>query len=205
MGCFSHFFSYLLAKKIDLCYSIIRNKIKIEGVKMDLRDIKELLKDISKYIVIAVLVLLLVIYVVSLQQVVGPSMSPNYQDGDILILNKLHYKIHNPKRFEVVAIKYNDTKYFIKRVIGLPGETISYQNGILYVNGEVVEEKFKTTTTADFSLEDLGYETIPKDYYLVVGDNRENSLDGRSKEVGLIHKKEFIGKVSFRIWPFRRK
>ncbi len=172
---------------------------------MDLRDIKELLKDISKYIAIAVLVLLLVIYVVSLQQVVGPSMSPNYQDGDILILNKLHYKIHNPKRFEVAAIKYNDTKYFIKRVIGLPGETISYQNGILYVNGEVVEEKFKTTTTADFSLEDLGYETIPKDYYLVVGDNRENSLDGRSKEVGLIHKKEFIGKVTFRIWPFRRK
>ncbi len=172
---------------------------------MDLRDIKEFLKDTTKYIVIAVLVLLLVIYVVSLQQVVGPSMSPNYQDGDILILNKLHYKLHKPKRFEVVAIKYKDTKYFIKRVIGLPGETISYKDGILYVNGKVVEEKFKTTTTADFSLESLGYETIPEDYYLVVGDNRENSLDGRSKEVGLIHKKDFIGKVVFRIWPFRRK
>ncbi len=90
-------------------------------------------------------------------------------------------------------------------MIGLPGETISYQDGTLYVNGEKVEEKFKTTKTADFSLDSLGYETIPEDYYLVVGDNRENSLDGRSKEVGLIHKKEFIGKVAFRIWPFRRK
>lgn len=172
---------------------------------MDFRDVKELLKDTTKYIVIAVIVLLLVIYVVSLQQVVGPSMSPNYRDGDILILNKLHYRLKNPKRFEVVAVKYKDTKYFIKRVIGLPGETIVYRDGILYVNGEVVEEKFKTTTTADFSLEVLGYETIPEDYYLVVGDNRENSLDGRSKEVGLIHKNEFIGKVIFRIWPFRRK
>ncbi len=70
---------------------------------MDLRDIKELVKDTTKYIIIAILVLLIVIYVVSLQQVVGPSMYPNYQDGDILILNKLHYKLKNPKRFEVVA------------------------------------------------------------------------------------------------------
>lgn len=172
---------------------------------MDFRDIKEFVKDTAKYIAIAIFVLLLVIYVVSLQQVVGPSMSPNYRDGDILILNKLHYKLHNPKRFEVVAVKYKDTKYFIKRIIGLPGENISYKDGILYVNGEVVEEKFKTTTTADFSLSVLGYETIPEDYYLIVGDNRENSLDGRSKEVGLIHKKDLIGKVAFRIWPFRRK
>lgn len=172
---------------------------------MDLRDVIEFLKDTTKYIVIAIIVLLLVIYVVSLQQVVGPSMNPNYKDGDILILNKLHYRLNKPKRFDVVAVKYKDTKYFIKRVIGLPGETVAYQNGILYINGEVVEEKFETTKTDDFSLDMLGYETIPDGYYLVVGDNRANSLDGRSKEVGLIHEKEFIGKVLIRIWPFRRK
>lgn len=172
---------------------------------MDFRDIKELVKDVAKYIMIAIIALLLILYVVSLQQVVGPSMYPNYQDGDILILNKLHYRIKRIERFDVAAIKYNDTKYFIKRVIGLPGETIAYQNGDLYVNGEIVEERFQTTKVDDFSLEDLGYEKIPDDYYLVVGDNRENSLDSRSKEVGLIHKKDFIGKVLFRIWPFKRK
>ena len=172
---------------------------------MDFRDIKELIKDTAKYIIIAIVALLLMLYVVSLQQVVGPSMYPNYQDGDILILNKLHYRIKKIKRFDVVAIKYNDTKYFIKRVIGLPGETITYQNGDLYVNGSLVNENFETTRVADFSLEDLGYEKIPDNYYLVVGDNRENSLDSRSKEVGLIPKKDFIGKVSFRIWPFKRK
>ncbi len=172
---------------------------------MDLRSIKEFIKDTIKYIVIAVLVLLLIIYVVSLQQVVGPSMSPNYQDGDILILNKLQYRLTKPTRFDVVAVKYKDTKYFIKRVIGLPGETIAYQNGILYVNGKKVEEKFKTTETKDFTLKDIGYEKIPEGFYLVVGDNRANSLDGRSKEVGLISEEDFIGKVFLRIWPFRRK
>lgn len=172
---------------------------------MDLRDIKEWIKDTAKYMIIAVLVLLTVIYIVSLQQVVGPSMNPNYKDGDILILNKLYYHLKKPARFDVVAVKYKDTKYFIKRVIGLPGETVTYRDGILYINDKVVEEKFETTKTEDFSLETLGYEKIPENYYLIVGDNRENSLDGRSKEVGLIHKKDFIGKVAFRIWPFRRK
>ena len=173
---------------------------------MDLRDIKEFLLDTTKYVGIAVIVLLLVIYVVSLQQVVGPSMSPNYQDGDILILNKLNYKLVSPKRFDVVAIKYKDTKYFIKRVIGLPGESIKYQDGILYIDGEAIEEKFDLMSkTEDFSLETLGYETIPDDYYFVIGDNRGDSLDSRFKEVGLIHKNDFIGKVLFRIWPFKRK
>lgn len=173
---------------------------------MDLRSLRELLKDVIKYAVIVVIVLILILYVVSLQQVVGPSMNPNYYDGDVLILNKLHYRLYKPKRFEVAAIKYNDTKYFIKRVIGLPGEHISYKDGTLYVNGEIIEEKFKTEIMdEDFDLNSLGYEVIPDNYYLVVGDNRSNSLDSRSKEVGLISKKEFIGKVLFRIWPFRRK
>lgn len=173
---------------------------------MDLRDVKELVKDIMKYAIVAILVLLLIIYVVSLQQVVGPSMQPNYQDGDILVLNKLHYRVQSPKRFDVAVIKYQDTKYFIKRIIGLPGETVSYQNGILYINGEQVEEDFSITgVTSDFSLENLGYDVIPEGYYFVVGDNRENSLDSRSIEVGLIKEEDFIGKVAFRIWPFRRK
>ncbi len=174
---------------------------------MDLRDVKEFLKDTAKYIAIAVAVLLLITYVISLQQVVGDSMNPNYQDGDILLLSKIHYHLRKPKRFEVVAIKYQNTKYFIKRVIGLPGEKVQYQDGILYINGEALDENFKKMDeTEDFSLSDLDIENevIPEGYYLVVGDNRGNSLDSRFKEVGLIHESEFIGKVLFRIWPLRK-
>lgn len=170
---------------------------------MDLRSLKELFKDVAKYIIIAVIVLLLILYVVSLQQVVGPSMNPNYQNGDILILNKLHYKLKKPKRFEVAVINSKTEKYFIKRVIGLPGEHIAFKDGNLYVNGNIIEQKFKYEETNNFDLKELGYDVIPDGYYFVVGDNRPNSEDSRT--IGLINKKDFIGKVMFRIWPFRRK
>lgn len=170
-----------------------------------MRTVKEFLKDSAKYIIIIIVVLLIVTYIVSLQQVVGPSMTPNYVDGDILILNKLYYHLKKPKRFEVVAIKYDDSKYFIKRVIGLPGEHVAYKDGILYIDGVEVNEKFnKVDSIDDFDLKKLGYDVIPDDYYFVVGDNRTDSLDSRYKEVGLINKKDFIGKIVIRIWPFRK-
>lgn len=168
-----------------------------------MRDLKELTKDIIKYAIVIIIALLLMLYVVSLQQVVGPSMNPNYYDGDLLILNKLHYRLQKPKRFEVAVIKYEGTKYFIKRVIGLPGEHIAFKDGNLYINGQLVEQKFKYEETKDFDLKDLGYDEIPDGYYFVVGDNRPNSEDSRT--IGLISKKDFIGKVMFRIWPLKRK
>ena len=170
-----------------------------------MRDLKELTKDILKYAFIILVALLLMVYVVSLQQVVGPSMNPNYYDGDILVLNKLHYRMKSPKRFEVAVIKFEGTKYFIKRVIGLPGEHVAYKDNKLYINGNLVEEKFKKDVTKDFDLNELGFDVIPEGYYLVVGDNRNNSEDSRSKKVGLISIKDFVGKVAFRIWPLRRK
>lgn len=172
---------------------------------MDWRDIKEFTKDMIKYCGIALIVLLLVLYVISLQQVIGPSMNPNYQEGDILLLNKIQYRLFKPKRFEVVAVESKQTKYFIKRVIGLPGETVEYKNNVLYINGTEVKESFKRyTSTPDFALETLGVQVIPEGKYLVVGDNRGNSLDSRYPEVGLIDLKDFTGKVMFRLWPFRK-
>lgn len=170
-----------------------------------MRDIKELTKDILKYAFIIIVALLLMLYVVSLQQVVGPSMNPNYYDGDLLVLNKLHYRLQKPKRFEVVVIKSKLEKYMIKRVIGLPGEHVAFKDGKLYINGELIDQKFKYEETNDFNIKELGYDVIPDGYYFVVGDNRPNSSDSRYKEVGLISKKDFVGKVMFRIWPLKRK
>ena len=98
-------------------------------------------------------------------------------------------------------ILISKAKYLIKRVIGLPGDKIEYKDNVLYVNGEKIKEDFlnKNIKTENFSLASLGYQKIPKDMYLVLGDNREDSLD--SREIGLIKKKDILGKVSLKIWP----
>ena len=169
---------------------------------MDFRDIKEFFKDVFGYIIVIIIVLLIVIYVVTLQQVVGPSMQPTLNEGDILILNKFHYKLFDVKRNDIVSLKYDGSKYLIKRVIGLPGESIYYKDNVLYVNGIAYKENIvENLKTDDFSLIDLGYEKIPENMYLVLGDNRANSLDSRNKEVGLITKDDIIGKVFIRVWP----
>jgi signal peptidase I len=171
---------------------------------MDFRNIKEFTKDMLKYIFTIFVVIFIIVYIVTIQQVVGSSMQPTISDQDIVILNKVHYRFFNIKRFDVVSLKYNNTKYLIKRVIGLPGDKIEYRDNQLYINGKEVTEGFLKTdaTTKDFSLETLGYEKIPDDMYLVLGDNRENSLD--SREIGLVKKKDIIGKVSLKIWPINK-
>ena len=169
---------------------------------MDFRGIKEFFKDILKYIIVIVVVLIIVLYVVTLQQVVGPSMQPTLNEGDVLILNKFHYYLFDVKRNDVVSLKYDGSKYLIKRIIGLPGESIYYKDNILYINDNPYKENIDDgLVTEDFNLKDLGYDVIPEDMYLVLGDNRGNSLDSRNKEVGLIKKEDIIGKVFIRIWP----
>ena len=168
---------------------------------MDFREIKEFLSDTFKYIIVIILVLILAIYVISLSQVVGNSMSPNYNDGDVVFVSKIHYKISTIQRNDIISFKNEDTRYLIKRVIGLPGEHIKYKYGNLYVNNEIYHDDF-SKVTADFDLIELGYDTIPEDKYLVLGDNREVSND--SRRIGLIDKKNIKGSTSIRIWPITR-
>lgn len=173
---------------------------------MDWLDVKEFLKDTFKYIVFIIAVLVIAIYVVGLQQVVGPSMSNTLNNGDIVILDKLSYRFTDIKRGDIVALYYADTKYLIKRVIGLPGDTIEFQDNKLYINNAYYDESYLNDSiyTDDFTLNDLGYTTIPKDMYFVLGDNRGDSMDSRDSEVGLINKKDILGKVRIQIWPFNK-
>lgn len=167
---------------------------------MDLRDFIEFIKDISKYIIVIIIVLLLFIFVIGLQQVVGPSMSPNLEEGNVIIINKLIYRLKDISRNDVIVLS-QDEKYMIKRVIGLPGEFVEYKDNYVLINGVKYKEAFinENIKTEDFSIKDLGYDVIPNNMYLVLGDNRENSLDSRS--YGLISKKQVIGKAWLRIWP----
>lgn len=170
---------------------------------MDWLDIKEFIKDSTKYILTVILVLVIIIYVASVQQILGPSMEPTLNDGDIVLLNKFQYHLFSVKRNQIVALNYEDTKYMVKRIIGLPGEKIEYKDNTLYINDKPYEEEFlKDVKTNDFSIKDLGYDVIPEDMYLVLGDNRENSMD--SRDFGLISKEDIIGKVSIRIWPLNK-
>ena len=163
---------------------------------MDLRGIVEFFKDTFKYVVVAVLVFLLFIFVIGLQQVVGPSMMPTYKEGNVIVVNKLFYKFAKVKRGDIIVLSESE-KYMIKRVIGLPGEVIEYKNNRLYVNGVEQEEAYLGD---DVYTDDFTSKLIPEGEYLVLGDNRGDSQD--SRDYGFIAKKQIIGKVWFKVWPF---
>lgn len=172
---------------------------------MDYRDIIEFFKDTFKYLIVLVVVLVIAIYVFTFQQIVGPSMTPTLNDGEIAILNKIVYKVGKIKRNDIVALKLDDGKFMVKRIIGLPGETIEYKNNILIINGDRFRETYlNNVETADFKLSDLGYDVIPDNMYLVLGDNRSDSMDSRDKRVGLIEKSHIVGRVKIRIWPLNK-
>ena len=162
---------------------------------MDFRGIVEFFRDTFKYIVAAIFIFLIFIFVIGLQQVVGPSMSPTYKEGNVIVVNKMAYKIGKVKRGDIIILS-TEEKYMIKRVIGLPGETISYKDNKLHVNGMEINEDYLKD---DVYTEDFTSRVIPEDSYLVLGDNREDSED--SRDYGFITKKQIIGKAWFKIWP----
>ena len=163
---------------------------------------KYFIKEILPYILIIIVVVLIRTFIATPVIVSGDSMKPNLHDGEMLIVKKIGYKGDNIKRFDIVVIK-EDNDEIIKRIIGLPGEHISYKSNKLYVNDKLVEQDFKFYDTNDFNLEEIcTCSTIPKGKYLVLGDNRPVSKDSRM--IGLIEEKEIFGKAIFRIWPISK-
>ncbi len=164
---------------------------------------KAKLKELTPYITILLLVIITKVFVVTPIRVNGPSMEPTLYEKDIMILNKTAYYFADPKRFDIVVVTTADN-YLIKRVIGLPGEKITYKDHALYVNDKLVEEpkKVKRKETEDFTTSELGSEVIPEDCYLVMGDNRGASYDSRA--LGFIEKSQIQGRTSLTILPFSR-
>lgn len=161
---------------------------------------KRIFKEIIEYVLLILLVIIIRTFIVTPIKVEQNSMYPTLKPNDIMILNKIGYKLNGVNRFDIVVIKYED-EYLIKRVIGLPNEVIEYKNNKLYVNSSLIDEKFIKVETEDFTLEDIGVTKIPNNKYLVLGDNRGKSID--SRVFGLIDKDMIQGKTNLIIFPFK--
>ena len=136
-------------------------------------------------------------------QVQGDSMEPKLSTEDNLIVDKISYRFHDPERFDIIVFpfQYEKDTFYIKRIIGLPGETVQIdEEGNIMIDGEILEESYGKEVILNPG---RAYEQVElgEDEYFVMGDNRNNSTDSRDPYVGNIKRKDIIGRAWLRIWP----
>lgn len=133
----------------------------------------------------------------------GSSMDPSLKDRDILIMEKASILLDNLNRGDIISFKHRsngEDVFFIKRIIGIPGDVVEIKNGSVYVNNEQISEEYLPANTLTFLPEDdYLKETLKEDQYFVLGDNRDNSLDSRFREVGVINKDKIAAKKLFKV------
>ncbi len=168
--------------------------------------LKEVLSTGIYLLIVLLLTYLVIMYVGQRTEVSGSSMEPTLTDGDNLIVDKISYRFNEPERFDIIVFpfQYQENTYYIKRIIGLPGETVQIdEDGVIYINGEVLYESYGREII-DSDKIGIAEEpiTLGPDEYFVLGDNRNHSSDSRIPEVGNIKKEQIIGRAWLRIWPF---
>ena len=172
--------------------------------------------DYVKMIIIVVAIVLVINNVVLINaKIPSPSMEKTIMTGDRIFGFRLAYginldlfgheiskKVKDPERFDIVIFKYPDdeSQLFIKRVIGLPGETVQVADGIVYINGEPLDENYgnEPMENAGIAGEPI---TLGSDEYFVLGDNRNHSSDSRDATVGVLKREDLLGRAWIRIWP----
>jgi signal peptidase I len=160
---------------------------------------EELIAWVKTLVSAAVYAILIVTFGFQVARVEGQSMAPTLEDQDRLIVNKLVYRIGEPRRGDIVMLYYplNPEKSFVKRVIAEEGDTVRIVDGRVYVNDIPLKDDY---VPSEFrSHDDWGPQVIPEGYYFVMGDHRNNSSD--SRHWGMVPKKYIIGKVQLRWWP----
>lgn len=157
-----------------------------------------ILREIAETVILA-LAIFLILRTVFIQnfRVEGSSMEPNFHNGQFLLVNKLSYRLGDPKRGDVIVFRYprDPSRDFIKRVIGLPGETVEVRNNEILVNGQLIED-LATVNPANYVSSPV---TVGADELFVLGDNRSNSSDSHSW--GMLPMDKVIGKVILSYWP----
>lgn len=155
---------------------------------------KEKIKEISPYVLIVVVIVVIRIFIATPVKVDGDSMYNTLNDNDIVLLSKLS----SIDRFDIIVLKENDNNAtIIKRVIGMPGDKVKIRNNKIYINNKIIEDEYAYGETSDY--EEI---TLGDDEYFVLGDNRLISKD--SRYFGAIKKSDIKGKAVFRLFPFTR-
>ena len=166
----------------------------------------EILSLLLYIVVVFGICFLIITFVGQRSKVSGSSMEPTLSDGDNLIVDKISYRIHDPQRFDIIIFpyQYQENTYYIKRIIGLPGEMVYINDaGEIYINGKLLEEDYGLDTIQNPGLASEPI-TLGEDEYFVMGDNRNNSTDSRFASVGEIKRQNIIGKAWVRIYPFNK-
>ena len=163
---------------------------------------KEILGNVIVVLVALAVGLMLNKYVIANAQVPTGSMETTVMAGDRIFVNRLSYVFTEPKRGDIVTFIYPDDgeTLYLKRVMGLPGETIQGRNGTIYIDGEALEKDF----TEEVSYEDFGPYTVPEGSYFMMGDNRNDSWDSRYWEHTFVEKADIIGKAMVSYFPHPR-
>lgn len=165
---------------------------------------KFILSFLETVVVALVISVVLYLFIMTPHEVVGNSMHPTYKNGEYLMANKILYKLKKPERGDVIIFKYSETQDFIKRIIGLPGETVMLKDGKIYVNGKLLDEsKYLSSsiyTNGGNYLKEGETVTVPDGRYFVSGDNRPHSSD--SREFGSIDMRNIKGKAWIVYYPF---
>lgn len=172
----------------------------------DINIVKELLSLIIYFAIVILAVYFILTFVGCKSLVSGPSMNPTLQDMDQVWVDKLTYRFSEPKRFDVIIFNYDEDTTYVKRIIGLPGETVKIDtNGNIYINDKLMNENYGLERIAANKIgraSDKVY--LGEGEYFVLGDNRNNSSDSRFADVGNVQKDDIVGKVLLRISPFKK-
>ena len=170
--------------------------------------VKKIIKEIIVWLLLIVLTITASYFITTnvfvKTAVAGVSMEPTLMEGQAVIVNKIEYYLKSPRRNDVIVYKQSNREhsyYEIKRVIGLPGETVKIKNGIIYINDEALKEKVKTETIENAGLAEEGIKLDDNEYF-VLGDNRNDSEDSRFASVGNVLKNEILGKAVATEKPF---
>lgn len=189
-------------------YKSRRRTVSYHMMEEDSKDKKGLLKAFviwaAEIILVIALAYFIIAYGVERTTMIGDSMNTTLSEGDKIIVNKMIYRFRSPKRFEVIALRQSGKEhgyYTIKRVIGLPGETIQIKDGYVYIDGEQIEEKVPVEKCANGGRAEEPV-TLDEGEYFVLGDNRNNSEDSRFANMGNVIKDDIIGKAWIRLHPF---
>lgn len=186
------FFGRLFAKKQEAEYQDVSWK-------------KEAVSTVIYLLLVVAFTFLFVQFVGQRTHVNGDSMNVTLYDGDNLLVDKISYRFKDPERFDIIVFpyQYQENTFYIKRIIGMPGETVQIIDGMIYIDGEVLSETYGAETMQYVGIAGEPI-TLAADEYFVLGDNRNNSSDSRDPSVGNVKRDQIVGKAFLRIWPLNK-